>query len=67
VEFYGGVVMNTVGVPRDMFTPTFACSRTVGWTAGIVEQAGANRLIRPSALYVGPAAPRPLPEGLVYA
>ena len=67
VEFYGGVVMNTVGVPRDMFTPTFACSRTVGWTAGIVEQAGANRLIRPSALYVGPAAPRPLPDGLVYA
>ncbi len=67
VEFYGGVVMNTVGVPRDMFTPTFACSRTVGWTAGIVEQAGANRLIRPSALYVGPQAPRTLPDNLIYA
>ena len=63
VEFYAGVVMNDVGVPRDMFTPTFACSRTVGWTAAIAEQAANNRLIRPSALYVGPAAPRPLPAG----
>ena len=63
VEFYAGVVMNSVGVPRDMFTPTFACSRTVGWTAAIAEQAANNRLIRPSALYVGPAPPRPLPHG----
>ncbi|TMC49860.1 MAG: citrate synthase [Chloroflexi bacterium] len=67
VEFYAGVVMNTVGVPRDMFTPTFACSRTVGWTAAIAEQAASNRLIRPSALYVGPPALRPLPEGYAYA
>ena len=63
VEFYAGVVMNSTGVPRDMFTPTFACSRTVGWTAAIAEQAANNRLIRPSALYVGPRAPRALPEG----
>jgi len=67
VEFYSGVVMNTVGVPRDMFTPTFACSRTVGWTSAIVEQAANNRLIRPSAIYVGPPAPRPLPDGYSYA
>ncbi len=67
VEFYAGVVMNSAGIPRDMFTPTFACSRTVGWTAAIAEQAANNRLIRPSALYVGPAAPRPLPEGYQYA
>jgi citrate synthase len=63
VEFYAGVVMNSVGVPPDMFTPTFASSRTVGWTAAIAEQAANNRLIRPSALYVGPAAPRAMPEG----
>ena len=63
VEFYAGVVMNSVGVPPDMFTPTFACSRTVGWTAAISEQAANNRLIRPSALYVGPAAPREMPDG----
>ncbi|HXA28674.1 MAG TPA: citrate synthase [Candidatus Angelobacter sp.] len=67
VEFYAGVVMNSAGIPRDMFTPTFACSRTVGWTAAIAEQAGNNRLIRPSALYIGPPAPRPLPEGYGYA
>ncbi|HXZ99754.1 MAG TPA: citrate synthase [Candidatus Binatia bacterium] len=66
VEFYSGVVMNSVGLPRDMFTPTFACSRTVGWTAAIAEQASNNRLIRPSAIYVGPEAPRPLPEGYAY-
>lgn len=63
VEFYAGVVMNSVGVPPDMFTSTFACSRTVGWTAAIAEQAANNRLIRPSALYVGPAAPREMPAG----
>ncbi|HYL71667.1 MAG TPA: citrate synthase, partial [Candidatus Dormibacteraeota bacterium] len=63
VECYAGVVMNSVGVPRDMFTPTFACSRTVGWTAAIAEQAANNRLIRPSALYVGPPPPRDLPDG----
>jgi citrate synthase len=63
VEFYAGVVMNSVGIPRDMFTPTFACSRTTGWTAAIAEQAGNNRLIRPSALYVGPPPPREIPEG----
>ena len=66
VEFYSGVVMNTVGLDRDMFTPTFACSRTVGWTAAIVEQAANNRLIRPTAVYVGPEAPRPLPDGYAY-
>ncbi len=63
VEFYAGVVMNSVGIPRDMFAPTFACSRTVGWTAAIAEQAANNRLIRPSALYVGPPPPQSLPDG----
>ena len=66
VEFYAGVVMNTAGIPRDMFTPTFASSRTVGWTAAICEQASHNRLIRPSAVYVGPPPPRPLPVGYHY-
>lgn len=66
VEFYAGVVMNTAGIPREMFTPTFASSRTVGWTAAICEQAAHNRLIRPSAIYVGPQPPRPLPDGYGY-
>ncbi len=61
VEFYAGVVMDTCGVPREMFTPTFASSRVIGWTAHILEQAADNRLIRPSAQYVGPPAPQPVP------
>jgi len=61
VEFYAGVVMNACGVPRGMFTPTFAASRAIGWTAHILEQAADNRLIRPSATYVGPPPPQPVP------
>jgi citrate synthase len=55
VEFYAGVIMATVGLPRQMFTPTFAVSRTVGWCAHALEQAEAPKLIRPSARYIGPA------------
>lgn len=61
VEFYAGVVMDACGIPRSMFTPTFAAARTVGWTAHVLEQAADNRLIRPAARYVGPPAPQPVP------
>jgi citrate synthase len=61
VEFYAGVVMEACGLPRELFTPTFATSRTIGWSAHIQEQAAENRLIRPSARYVGPPAPQPVP------
>lgn len=54
VEFYAGVVMETAGLPRSMFTPTFAVSRMVGWCAHVVEQAAQAKLIRPSSRYVGP-------------
>jgi citrate synthase len=62
VEFYAGVVMDRCGLPREMFTPTFASSRVVGWCANILEQAADNRLIRPSARYVGPPPPQPVPD-----
>jgi len=62
VEFYAGVVMDTCGVPREMFTPTFASSRVIGWCSHVLEQAADNRLIRPNAHYVGPAPPQPVPE-----
>jgi citrate synthase len=61
VEFYAGVVMELAGLPRDMFTPTFASSRVIGWCANILEQAADNRIIRPSARYVGPQPPQPVP------
>ena len=54
VEYYAGVVMELCGIPRAMFTPTFAVSRVVGWCANVLEQATDPRIIRPSARYVGP-------------
>ncbi len=62
VEFYAGVVMERCGIPPEMFTPTFAVSRVIGWCANILEQAADNRIIRPSARYVGPPAPQPVPQ-----
>ncbi|MGY4721605.1 citrate/2-methylcitrate synthase [Naumannella huperziae] len=56
VEYYAGVVMEACGVPREMFTPTFACSRVVGWTAHVLEQSRDRKIIRPSSRYVGPPA-----------
>ena len=61
VEFYAGVLMHTCGIPREMFTPTFAAGRTIGWCTHVMEQASHNRLIRPAARYVGPPAPQPVP------
>jgi citrate synthase len=61
VEFYAGIVMDACGIPRELFTPTFAASRVIGWCAHILEQAADNRLIRPSAQYVGPPPPQPVP------
>jgi citrate synthase len=61
VEFYAGVVMEQCGLPREMFTPTFASSRVIGWCANILEQARDTKIIRPSARYVGPPPPQPIP------
>ncbi|HYY44624.1 MAG TPA: citrate synthase [Actinomycetota bacterium] len=62
VEFYAGIVMDTAGIPRELFTPTFASSRVIGWSAHILEQAADNRLIRPAAHYKGPEPPQPVPD-----
>ena len=61
VEFYAGVVMELCGLPRSLFTPTFATSRIIGWCAQILEQSTDRTIIRPSARYVGPEAPQPVP------
>jgi citrate synthase len=62
VEYYAGVVMELCGLPRRLFTPTFAASRVVGWGAQIIEQSLDSAIIRPSARYVGPPAPQPVPQ-----
>ncbi|HYU56555.1 MAG TPA: citrate synthase [Actinomycetota bacterium] len=53
VEFYSAVVFELAGIPRPMATVTFACSRVVGWIAHVLEQIADNRLIRPTATYLG--------------
>jgi len=54
VEFYAAAVMRAIGLPDELFTPTFAVSRTVGWCAHVLEQAANNRIIRPASHYIGP-------------
>ena len=54
VEFWSAVVLDRAGVPQDLFTALFACARSAGWSAHILEQHRSGRLIRPTAVYVGP-------------
>lgn len=54
VEYYAGVVLHLAGLPQEAFTPTFTTSRVVGWGAHLLEQAANNKIMRPSARYIGP-------------
>lgn len=54
VDFFSASTYYALGIPTDLFTPIFACSRISGWTAHVLEQFKNNRLIRPRAEYVGP-------------
>jgi citrate synthase len=53
VEFYTAVLLDTLGIPRDMFSAMFAVGRVVGWAAHVVEQRRTGKLIRPASVYVG--------------
>ncbi|HYP99031.1 MAG TPA: citrate synthase [Polyangiaceae bacterium] len=53
VEFYTALLLEAVGIPRELFTTTFAIGRSAGWLAHIAEQRRTGRLIRPAARYVG--------------
>src|SRR5262245_56774838 len=54
VEFYTALLLHGLGLPAELFTPTFAVSRVTGWTAHCLEQLREGRLIRPESKYVGP-------------
>ena len=55
VEYWSAVVLDAAGVPADLAPALFACARTAGWSAHILEQHAGGRLIRPAARYIGPA------------
>ena len=61
VEFYTALVLHGLGLPVELFTPTFATSRVAGWTAHCFEQQALDRLIRPQSAYVGPKDRRWVP------
>lgn len=53
VDYYSAIVLYTLDIDIDLFTPLFAMSRIAGWSAHVVEQMKNNRLIRPDVNYVG--------------
>jgi 2-methylcitrate synthase len=55
LDFYSASSYHCMGVPTELFTPLFVCSRLTGWAAHLMEQRSDNRLIRPNAEYTGPA------------
>jgi citrate synthase len=54
VEFYTALLLHGLGLPSELFTPTFAVGRVLGWSAHCLEQLRDGRLIRPQSAYIGP-------------
>ena len=52
-DFFHASAYRFMGIPTELFTPIFVCSRVSGWAAHIFEQRANNRIIRPSAEYTG--------------
>lgn len=55
LDFYSALVYHFCGIPQELFTPLFVCSRITGWAAHILEQRLENKIIRPIAEYIGPS------------
>ena len=54
VEFYTALLLHGLGLPPELFTPTFAVARVLGWSAHCLDQLREGRLIRPQSTYIGP-------------
>ncbi len=61
VDFFSGVVMSSMGIDSDLFTPIFAVSRVGGWMAHALEQNKDNRIFRPRFVYTGPELQKYVP------
>ncbi|MDN5941226.1 MAG: citrate synthase, partial [Nitrospira sp.] len=61
LDFYTAVAYLLMGIPRELYTSVFVCSRITGWCAHVIEQQDHNRLIRPRALYTGPTTREHVP------
>ena len=59
VEFFTALLLEAVGLPRSLFTPTFGVGRVLGWVGHIHEQETSGRILRPASLYTGP-----VPDGV---
>jgi 2-methylcitrate synthase len=60
-DFFHASTYHFMGIPTPLFTPIFVCSRVTGWAGHVMEQRADNRIIRPSAEYVGEALRRVTP------
>ena len=59
VEFWAAVILDFAEVPPHMMPAMFTSARTSGWSAHIMEQKRENKLVRPSAQYIGPPPRKP--------
>ncbi|MVU79168.1 citrate synthase [Nocardia sp. ET3-3] len=59
VEFWAAVILDFAEVPAHMMPAMFTCGRTAGWCAHILEQKKLGKLVRPAAIYTGPAPRKP--------
>ncbi len=61
VDFYSGILLNSIGIDPILFTPIFAIARVSGWAAHVREQWEDNRIFRPKALYIGEEGKKYIP------